>query len=244
MIDQFWIDRESPLPLHEQCKQLLFTLIEKQHLKPGDSIPTERELGEQFGLSRTTIRQAVGDLVQQGILKKVQGRGTFVTRQAIPLDLHRFTSFTEDMRARGRVPSSSLRFAGLDEADPTVLQILKTSNPVMKIERLRLADNRIMGIHTAFIPKEFQFDPLLFEQNGSLYNILARQFNLKLVAADETLEAIAAIREEAEMLGIVTGMPILRIERVSYDDRGNPREYVVMRYRADEYKYYVHLSRL
>lgn len=238
-----WIDRQSPLPLHEQCRQLLLHQIQAGQLKPGDAIPTERELGQQYGLSRTTIRQAINELVQQSILQKVQGSGTFVTKSVIPLDLHKFTSFTEDVRARGKEPSSTLLFVGLVNAEPEILSILGTDNPVMKIERLRAADGKPMGIHSAYLPRQFKITAEQLEQETSLYTILIRDYHVTLNAADETLEATAASKSDAELLGIPKGAPILRIERVSFDNRSQPQEYVIMRYRSDEYKYYVRLNR-
>lgn len=243
MKSQMWIDRQNPIPLHEQCKQLLLVQIQDGDLGPGDAIPPERELGERYGLSRTTVRQAVTELVQQGFLQKVQGSGTFVTKPAIPLDLHRFTSFSEDMRARGREPSSKVLSICITNVEQKILAIINTDNPVQKVERLRLADGKPMGIHTAYLPRQFQIDTKVLEQVGSLYTVLTRDYHLNLVAADETLEATAASERDAQLLEIPKGSPVLRIERVSFDNRSEPKEYVVMRYRSDEYKYYVRLTR-
>lgn len=241
-----WIDRQSPVPLHEQCKQLLLGKIQQGELKAGEAIPPERELGERYGLSRTTVRQAVSELVQQGFLQKIQGSGTFVTKSSIPLNLHRFTSFSEDMLARGRQPSSrtlSVDLVDLTEVDEGVLTALGTDNPVQRVERLRLADGEPMGIHTAYLPRQYRIDAPTLEREGSLYTVLARDFHLHLVAADETLQAAEADERDAELLHISKGSPILRIERVSFDNRSEPKEYVLMRYRSDEYKYYVRLTR-
>jgi GntR family transcriptional regulator len=242
MPKELWIDRRSPVPLHEQCKQLLLQQIRLGKLQPGDTIPPERELEQLYGLSRTTIRQAILELVQQGVLQRVQGRGTFVAKTAIPFDLHHLTSFTEDMRARGKRPSSRLLELSVIPADPTIRDAL-VCNTVIKIKRLRLADDKPMGIHTAFLPDAFKVDETSLNQEGSLYAILSRRHHLELFTADETLEAVTANEEESQLLGIVPGAPVLRIERLSYDSRGEPREFVVMRYRADEYKYYVRLTR-
>lgn len=242
MVDDVWIDRRNPLPLHEQCKQLLLHQISIGKLQPGETIPPERELEQLYGLSRTTIRQALLGLVQQGVLQRVQGRGTFVAKTAIPLNLHYLTSFTEDMRARGKLPSSRLLELSIIPADSTIREAL-SSDRVVKIERLRLADDEPMGIHTAFLPEAFQVDEATLLQDGSLYSVLRRQHHLEFLTADETLEAVTATEEESQLLGIAVGAPILSIERLSYDSRGEPREFVIMRYRADEYKYYVRLTR-
>lgn len=238
-----FIDRQSPLPLHEQCKRLLLDRIRSGALQPGDAIPPERELGAIYGLSRTTVRQAVNDLVQQGILHKVQGSGTFVTKTVIPLDLHRFTSFTEDMKARERTPSSQILRMELSEAPEVVRRSLSLAGPAFMIERLRLADRKPMGIHTVYLPPELRIERAVLESEGSLYNALARIHHLHLVAADETLEAAPASARDARLLGLEKGAPILRVERVSFNNRSEPREFVEMRYRSDEYKYYARLNR-
>lgn len=238
-----WIDRLSPIPLHEQCKQLLLGKIRQGQLRAGEAIPPERELGERYGLSRTTVRQAVNGLVQQGFLQKVQGSGTFVTKSNIPLDLHKFTSFSEDMVARGRKPSSKILFVDLTEGDEKILAALGTDNPIQRVERLRLADGKPMGIHTAYLPRQYRIDAQTLEREGSLYTVLARDYHLHLVAADEILQTAEADERDADLLHLPKGSPILRVERISFDNRSEPKEYVEMRYRSDEYKYYVRLTR-
>jgi GntR family transcriptional regulator len=242
MPNDLWIDRRSPVPLHDQCKQLIMHQIRLGKLRPGESIPPERELEQRYGLSRTTIRQAILELVQQGVLQRVQGRGTFVAKTAIPLNLHHLTSFTEDMHARGKRPSARLLDLSIVPAEPAIRKAL-SSERVIRIERLRLADDKPMGIHTSFLPEAFQIEEDALLREGSLYAILRRQHHLEFLTADETLEATTATEEESHLLEIAIGAPVLRIERLSYDARGEPREFVIMRYRADEYKYYVRLNR-
>lgn len=240
---EVWIDRNSPLPLHEQCKRLILDMIERGLIGPGGAIPPERTLCEQYGLSRTTVRSAVSDLVQQGVLQRAQGSGTFVTRRALPLDLHSLTSFTEDMRARGKVPSSCVVFAGLVQAEPGVATALAVIGKVMKLERVRFADDQVMGIHTAYLPEAYAFSKLDLQIEPSLHNLLARKFHVQLATAEETLEAVMASEEEARFLDISAGTPVLRIERTSYDNRGEAKEFCIMRYRADQYKYFARLVR-
>lgn len=243
MTVQTWIDRRSPIPLHEQCKQLILSQIKDGTLESGDVIPPERELGERYGLSRTTVRQAVNELVQQGVLQKVQGSGTFVTKTVLPFNLHNFTSFTEDMKARGKDPSSQILFVGTVDAEPNILDVLGVKNPLLKVKRLRYAAGKPMGVHTAYFANSYQITAEQLERDKSLYLILARDYHVNLVAADETLEAAAADKYTAKLLDVSIGSPILRIERVSFDNRSQPQEYVVMCYRSDEYKYFARLSR-
>jgi GntR family transcriptional regulator len=238
-----YIDRRNPVPLHEQCKTILLEQIRSGEFKRGDRIPPERQLEEMFGLSRTTIRQAVTELVQRGVLQRIQGKGTFVTGSVVPFDLHQLTSFTEDMQARGLTPSSKLVFAGLVEIDERKLGLLQTENPVFEVHRLRYGDDRIMGFHRAFIPGRFALSSADLEHTGSLYELLARRFHVEPFASDEMLEGGIATEYESEMLGIPVGAAVLRVERLTFDYSDSPLELVDMCYRADEYKYFVRLKR-
>jgi GntR family transcriptional regulator len=238
-----YIDRRNPVPLHEQCKTILLEQIRAGAFQRGDRIPPERKLEEMYGLSRTTIRQAVSELVQRGVLQRIQGKGTFVTGSAVPFDLHQLTSFTEDMRARGLTPSATLVFAGLVDADDRKLDLLRTENPVFEVHRLRYGDDRIMGFHRAFLPKRFAVPSAEIERTGSLYDLLARRFHVEPFASDEMLEGGVATPHEAEALDIPVGAAVLRVERLTFDHSDTPLELVEMCYRADEYKYFVRLKR-
>lgn len=236
------VDRESNLPLHEQFKQLLLDQIRKGKLKHNERIPTERELSEVYGLSRTTVRQAINELVARGYVRRSQGRGTFVTKWTIPLNLHDLTSFSDDMRARGKAPSSRILSLGLDKPEAEVAEALEVKDKVAKIERVRLADSKVIGLHTSFLPPEYLVSWEELEES-SLYELLFRKFHLTLDVADETLEASSASESETQVLETEVGKPVLKIVRLSYDGLGVPKEFVRMVYLADEYKYYVRLKR-
>ncbi len=237
------IDREGPVALHHQLRALLLEQIKQGRLPPGSKVPAESELIAQFGVSRTTVRQAIGDLVQQGLVYRVQGSGTFVTHKLVPQNLHHLTSFSEDMRAYGRSPASVLLFLGIVDPDPQVAEALKSERPVTKIERIRLDEDRPIEIQTSFVTTRYRIDPASFTSTSSLYDLLARNYGVQLTAADETLEAVGASPIEAELLGLQAGEPILRVERITYNELEQPIEFVVRRYRTDEYKYYVRLTR-
>lgn len=237
------IDRDGPVALHYQLKTLLLDQIKRGELPPGSKVPAESELISQYGVSRTTVRQAIGDLVQQGWVYRIQGSGTFVTHKLVPQNLHHLTSFSEDMRAYGKSPASRLLFLGVVDADPQVAGALRSEGQVTKIGRVRLDENRPIEIHTSFITARYRIDPETFDGASSLYELLARNYGVQLTAADETLEAVAATPPEAELLGLQPGEPILRVERITYNELEQPIEFVIRRYRTDEYKYYVRLTR-
>lgn len=185
----------------------------------------------------------MSELVQWGVLQRIQGRGTFVTKRTSPLDLHRLTSFSEDMRGRRRIPSSRVLYAGLVRPTANVASALNANEKVMRLTRLRFADAQVMGIHDTFLPEAYNLTQSDFEQEQSLHTFLARRYHLVLSTADETLEADAATPEEAAYLEVPEGSPVLRIERLSYDAMGEPKEFCAMCYRADQYRYYARLVR-
>jgi len=136
------VNRNHPLPLYYQLMHELRLRIERGEWKPGDLFPPERELSETYGVSRMTVRQALAELVNDGLLRRDQGRGTFVAKPKLRKRLFRLTSFTEDMRARGKQPGARVLRAEMALAKPKVAEMLQTGPEqlVAVIERLRLAD--------------------------------------------------------------------------------------------------------
>lgn len=237
------IDRRTPVPLHEQCKGILLGRIRSGAYRAGMAIPPEQRLVEELGLSRTTVRQALAELVQLGLLMRVQGKGTFVTGSLTHFDLREFSSFTEDMRARGLRPSGTVLSAGLVEAPDDVLDALRTANPVYKLERVRCANGSPIGFHVSYLPRKLAIPPAELTDTASLYELLARLFHVELMAADEVLEAVNADAKLAEVMQVEVGAALLKIDRISFDPVGQPMESNVMYYRADRYKYYVRPQR-
>jgi len=237
------VDRTSPLSLHHQLHQVLLDRIKRGELQPGSRLPTEAELGEQYGVSRITVRQAVGELARQGWVYRVQGSGTYVTHKVFPQNLHHLTSFTEDMRAYGKAPTSRLLALDVTTPPADVAAALKHDGPVTRIERVRLDEGRPIEVQTSYLPTKYPIDPERFEDTTSLYELLTREYGVHLHAADETLEAVRVDERDAQLLGLQAGEPILRVERVTHDEHGEPVEFVIRRYRTDEYKYYVRLTR-
>src|SRR5215475_4846403 len=136
------IYRNSPVPRYHQLKEILREKIRAGEWKPGDLIPSERELSETYGISRMTTRQAITDLVNEGVFYREQGKGTFVTRNKITQQLMSLTGFTEDIRARGQNPSTRVLSARLGHADEIVAERLRVApgQAIVLLQRLRLAD--------------------------------------------------------------------------------------------------------
>src|SRR5215471_6136578 len=142
------IYRNSPVPRYHQLKEILREKIRAGELKPGDLIPSERELSETYGISRMTARQAITELVNEGVFYREQGKGTFVTRNKITQQLMRLTGFTEDIRSRGQLPSTKVLVAEMRPASEVVAEKLRISmgQLVFCIQRLRLADGEPLAI--------------------------------------------------------------------------------------------------
>lgn len=134
-------------------------------------------------------------------------------------------------------------YLGLVAPAVDVAAALNADGPVLKLKRLRYADAQIMGVHDTFLPKAYSLTQADLEREPSLHTFLARRFQFVLSTADETLEAGTATLEEAGYLEIPAGSPVLRVERLSYDARGEPKEFCAMCYRADQYRYSARLVR-
>jgi GntR family transcriptional regulator len=243
MVDTLSRTRAPREPKYWALKQHLLDLLES--LPPGAAIPTERSLATEFGVSRTTVRQALADLTAEGRLHRVQGKGTFAAEPKIAQRLQ-LSSYTEDIRAQGREPSS--RLLEIDEIPaegdlPKLLRI-RTGAKVLRVQRLRLADGEPMALETTHLPSaRFRGLRKHIESGGSLYEALQERYGVELERAEETIETSLAGPQEAELLGADVGMPVLLLERQTFAVDGKPVEYVHSIYRGDRYKFVTTLTR-
>lgn len=239
------LDKRSHLPLYQQLKAAIEDRILSGEWLPGTQVPSERELCEQYQISRITVRQALSALVLEGRLLRTQGRGTFVASPRIEQQLTQLTGFTQDMQARGKRPSAQVLEANRISALPNVARALKikVGDSVIMLKRLRLADEEPVAIETAYLP-ESRCQGLLKEKfaTRSLYDILTKKYNLKPVRAMQQMEAIACPVAEAKLLGTRRGAPVLYIRRTTYDHAGQPFELVESFYRGDRYTFYAELQ--
>lgn len=239
------IDKNSPLPIYTQIEDGIRSQIENGELKPHDAIPSEREYATQFQISRMTVRQAITNLVNEGLLYREKGRGTFVSEQKIEQQLVGLTSFTEDMKARGFTPSSRLLHFEIIPATAKIASQLsiQVHHPVYEITRIRLADGIPMAIETVYMSANLIKGVTEAIIQQSLYDYVEQQSELKIGHATQTLEAIVATENETEHLQVAKGSPILLIQRYTYLEDGTPLEVVRSAYRADRYKFTVSINR-
>jgi GntR family transcriptional regulator len=239
------INKDSPLPIYYQLEQGIKDLIEKSKLKPGEMIPSERELAETYEISRMTVRQAINNLVNDGYLVRKRGKGTFVAANKIEQPLKGLTSFSEDMRARGMEPGTKVLDFQTIQASKYVSEQLQISEgaKVYEIKRVRLADHLPMALETSYIPCNLVFGLTREIVSGSMYEFIENHLGLKIKSGVQVLEASIARKVEAEILEIKEGAPVLLIQRISYLENSQPLELVKSVYRGDRYKFIVEMVR-
>lgn len=228
---------ETPIPKYFRVKEALLANIASGAWPPGARIASEPELCREFGVSRTTVRKAVSDLVHDGRLSVVQGKGTFVAGAKLETRfVQRAFGIHEDMERRGIELSTELLRAELTEAPPDVASRLRlsTGERVWVIVRLRSIDEEPVLVSTTYLPEALS--PELVEddlRSGSLYRLLREQHGLSISHGERRLEAVAAGAEEARRLDVALGSPLLMLETVAYREDGRPFEYSVALQRGD-----------
>lgn len=238
----FLLSTPGLAPKYSRLKENLLKLIES--LAPGAPILTERELCSQYGVSRTTVRQALQGLVRDGHLYRVQGKGTFVAHPKLvqTLQLH---GHTEEMEAQGLRPGARLLSAANGPAPPEVAAFfaLGAESQVHKLVRLRTVDGEPMAIQTVYL------DAARFGDVGgglaesvSLYQLLRERYDVQLAGGEETIESGVTGAEEAALLETEVGMPLLVLSRRSWEADGRPVEYAESLYRGDRYRVVVRLA--
>jgi GntR family transcriptional regulator len=237
------LNKSSIVPIYHQLKTLIQNRILSGEYAIGAQLPSERELCDTYAISRMTVRQAIIDLVNDGLVKRERGRGSYVAKPKIEQGLQ-LTSFTEEMRRRNMNPGTrllSLRTCVAEGRSVDRLQLSQDRN-IHCIVRLRLADGEPMAIETCHIPVSLlpALSPGSLE-HGSLYATL-RETGLCMAYAEQTVEASLAKSDEAELLNIKYKAPVLLIERTTYLADTTPLEYVRSVYRADRYKFSLRLT--
>lgn len=238
------INPGSPVPKYYQLKEIIRDMIEQEELGAGEMIPPERELCERYGVSRMTARQAIMELVNEGLLYRVQGLGTFVAEAKVPQDTGRLTSFTQDMRERGMKVSSKVLEVEVDSAGPVVARLLGVDpgDRIVRVRRVRNADGRPMALETSHLLYDVARGVLDVDlSERSLYEELGKA-GVRIAEAEQSYEAVLVNESESEHLGVPVGSPAMLMERLTFDADGRPFEYVKSVYRGDRYRVTTRLS--
>jgi GntR family transcriptional regulator len=212
-------------------------------LRPGDALLGERQLEEQFGVSRITVRRAISDLVQDGALVRIKGKGTFVSHGLVRSTLH-LASFNEDMRAAGFEPSTRVINAAAVPPAAAEHLGLTSGQAAHQVSRLRLANGAPVSVDESWLPPALLPGLLSEDLTGSLYRILSSS-GYPVQHVEQTVEAAAAPEETAALLDIEPGAPVLLFRRRSFtgqDDPGTPIEYSISTYRSDRYQVSMRLA--
>ena len=225
-----------------ETRESVLELIEG--LGVGDAIPSERQLGIDFGVSRLTVRAALDELVREGYLVRRRGAGTFVAEPKVAKGID-ITSFSDDMRARGLTPESrtlDLRVAMAGARLGRILHV-SPSEEIISVKRLRLADGEPMAIellHTrsSLVPGLTGAD---LEQN-SFYDLLSDRYGISIVGGTQTVEPTVTNEEESTALGVPLHSPALLFERVTRAESGDIVEFTSSTYRGDRYRIVTEIS--
>jgi GntR family transcriptional regulator len=226
--------------MYFRIQQALLEQIQQGILQPDQQLPTEAELAQQYQVSRITAKRALDELVREGRAFRQQGRGTFVAKSRIR-DISGFGSFSADIKARGMQPGSKiLKF---DEITPDAEVCARLHLPEDEhayiLKRLRLANNEPVAVETAYLPSR-RFPDLLsqLQNDKSLYTVLAENYQSIPTWADAEIEARSATKEEATLLNIDAGKPVLAAQRVTFAANYNIIETVDSVYRGDRFTFF------
>jgi GntR family transcriptional regulator len=205
----------------------------------GSPVPGERELADRYSTSRTTIRQALAELVIEGRLRREQGRGTFVAQPKVA-QLLELAGYTEEMRAHGLSPRTQVLGSGYQPAgqELSLLLGIRPAERVLRISRLRHADGEPMSVDVSYLAaRRFPGLRRKLSRDGSLYELLAAGYGVELAEAEETIETVLASPADARLLGVDAGLPLLLLSRRAFDTAGTPVEWSQSWYRGDRYKF-------
>lgn len=241
------VQRGSAVPYYVQMKDMLVADLEAGRLQPGDRLPGEHDLCGCFGVSRTVVRQALGELEAEGRLRRHKGRGTFVASPKVAeAMIESFSGLAEDVAARGGTLRNEVRRLEVAAAPHSVAGELELADgePVIVLERLRIVDGRPWSLVTTFLP-EARFPGLVEEdfERASLYALIEGSYGVPIAHGRRTIEAIAADAATAAALGVRAGDPVLLLTSTAYDEEGTPIEHFVARHRADATSFEVRVVR-
>lgn len=233
-------DEASTLPLYQQLQRKLRLALENRVLGADDALPPERDLAEELNVSRITVRKAIDGLVEEGLLIRKQGSGTFVTNR-VEKNFAKLTSFSEDMRARGRKPRSVWLDRAAGAVTPGESLTLRSSpgTPVYRFSRIRYADDAPMALEYATVLADCL--PSVESVETSLYEALERTGN-RPARALQRLRAVLLTAEQAQLLKAQEKDAGLLVERVGFLKDGRAVEFSQSFYRGDIYDFVAELS--
>jgi len=207
-------------------------------LVPGDVIPPERDLAERFDTSRTTVRQAIAELVVEGRLERTQGSGTFVAPpKAVPV--RPLTSFSQDLAAEGSRPGAIVLEVCTQAASAEAAERLGVGegDPITRVERVRTAGDVPLALERAHLPGELDGLADALAERASLYRTLREVYGRAVATVEDVVETSLASPREADLLDVETGTPMLLVHRTAWDVHGEPVEWTRSVFRGDRFAF-------
>jgi len=231
--------RSSPIPLYAQIERVIRDWIASGEVGPGDQVPSEVELAGSMSVSRMTVRKAIDHLVADRILFRRAGKGTFVAQPKISHGLSTQLSFSAGMDALGLAVVTQVLAASIVNSPALPAQALGSGEgrPVVLIKRLRIVDDQPVAIHTSYLPASLSHI-LDSDLTGSLTDAM-ETLGTAVADAIDYVESVVASEEEATILGIESGAPLLRIEGIAYSGSREPLRYTDALYRGDIFRFSV-----
>jgi len=239
------VRRHSPVPLHHQIKVAVLEGVEQGWLQPGMQLPRERELAEATGVSLAPVRQAMTDLTKEGYVERTRGRGTFIRDRKLVEKIQILGSFHESVRRQGlnvTVKVLSSEFTQPPAAIEAALALRGAQ--AWCLRRLAVLDGDPLALLTAWLPLRYARG--VSDQDlgsGSLYEALAQVHGVEMTSADNVVEVDRAGLEQAELLGLAPGSPVLRVIGVTKNERDRPVEYSDVLYRPERFRFAIESRR-
>lgn len=233
-------------PLYTRIREALRSQIIDGTYKSHDRMPSEHALVAHFGVSRVTVRQALGDLEREGLVFKLHGKGTFVAKPKAVQSLMRLEGFGEAMSRRGHETFARVLGHRVLRAGKTIAPRLRLRerDAVMEIRRLRYLDREPISLDVTYVPAALG-ERLVREDlpRRDIFLILENDYGIALGNADLQIESMVADAELAPLLNVTQGTPVLKIDRLTYAADGRPLDFEYLHYRGDAFQYRMQLER-
>jgi GntR family transcriptional regulator len=229
---------EKKSPLHSQLKEKIIAMISEGTLRPGDQLPTQNELGAQYEMSHMTVRRALDELIKEGVIRSVRGKGLYVTSQTLATDIGSLFGFDEQILRLGMTPSKRILCAEIIPASTVLAQMLKVEVgiPLVSLERLLLANNTPVALIVAYLPHHLCPGMISHDlEKGSMFATLRQVYGLQLSGAVSIVQTVLASKEQANLLQIQRPAALLSREQLTYLSDGTIIEFSRSFLRGDNY---------
>lgn len=226
-------------PLHTRLKEDIIAAVRHGEYAAGEQLPSQRELGARYGASHMTVRRAIDELLHEGVITSIPGKGLFAAGPRQQAEASPLLSFSADMRRRGLEPSSTVLEARLHAASTVVAQLLRLEpgEIVVYLRRLRCANSEPIAVQTSYLSHARCVGLLDCDlAQESLFTLLRERYGLRLANSESTVACALADAETASLLGIVPPAAVLTTEQITFLEDGSPIEFVRSAYRGDRYE--------